>query len=53
MLNYVLKMQAGQKSHLGSDYPFPLGDLIGEFITKNATKDNVVEDIFAQQYWSG
>ena len=47
MLNYVLKMQGSKRVTLGSDYPFPLGDLeIGEFINKMQLKDNVVEDIF-------
>ena len=32
---------------LGSDYPFPLGDLeIGDFITKMDLKGEEVEDIF-------
>ena len=47
MLNYVLNMQGSKRVTLGSDYPFPLGDLeIGEFINKMQLKDNVVEDIF-------
>lgn len=47
MLNYVLKMQGSKRVTLGSDYPFPLGDLeIGEFINKMQLEENVVEDIF-------
>ena len=46
MLRYVLDVAGADKVTLGSDYPFPLGDLtIGEFIeTSNlpqATKDNI------------
>jgi aminocarboxymuconate-semialdehyde decarboxylase len=47
MLNYILKMQGSKKVTLGSDYPFPLGDLeIGEFINEMNLENNVVEDIF-------
>ena len=47
MLNFVLKIQGSRRVTLGSDYPFPLGDLeIGEFINKMQLEDNVVEDIF-------
>ena len=49
MLNYVLKMQGSKRVTLGSDYPFPLGDLeIGEFINKMQLDENVVEDILQQ-----
>ena len=35
MLNYVLKKQGSKRVTLGSDYPFPLGDLeIGAFINQ-------------------
>ena len=33
MLEYILKLQGSKRITLGSDYPFPLGDLeIGKFI---------------------
>jgi len=47
MLHYVLKMQGSKRVTLGSDYPFPLGDLeIGEFINRMNLEKSVVEDIF-------
>ncbi len=47
MLEYVLELQGSMRVTLGSDYPFPLGDLeIGKFITKMGLEDGVVEDIF-------
>jgi aminocarboxymuconate-semialdehyde decarboxylase len=47
MLKYVLKMQGSKRVTLGSDYPFPLGDLeIGEFINQMNLDTNVIEDIF-------
>ena len=47
MLNYILKMQGSKRVTLGSDYPFPLGDLeIGEFINRMNLEQSVVEDIF-------
>ncbi len=47
MLEYVIKMQGSKKVTLGSDYPFPLGDLeIGKFITDHNFDANTVEDIF-------
>ncbi|MCB0760623.1 MAG: amidohydrolase [Flavobacteriales bacterium] len=47
MLEYVLEMQGSRKVTLGTDYPFPLGDLeIGKFITEMGLSDEVVEDIF-------
>lgn len=47
-LKYILKMQGSKRICLGSDYPFPLGDLeIGKFIEdSDLTRENV-EDIFA------
>lgn len=46
-LEYILKMQGSKKVCLGSDYPFPLGDLeIGKFITDAKLSPEVVEDIF-------
>ncbi|MDZ7845336.1 MAG: amidohydrolase family protein [Owenweeksia sp.] len=47
MLEYILKMQGSKRVTLGSDYPFPLGDLeIGQFINEMDLKPQVVEDIF-------
>ena len=47
MLHYVLKIQGSKRVSLGSDYPFPLGDLeIGEFINRMNLEKSVVEDIF-------
>ncbi len=47
MLEYVLKLQGSKKITLGSDYPFPLGDLeIGKFIEDMDLEPAVVEDIF-------
>lgn len=47
MLRYVLDMQGSKKVSLGSDYPFPLGDLeIGRFIEEMGLEESVVEDIF-------
>ncbi len=47
MLDYILKLQGSKKVSLGSDYPFPLGDLeIGKFITEMGLSNEVVEDIF-------
>jgi aminocarboxymuconate-semialdehyde decarboxylase len=47
MLEYVLKLQGSKKITLGSDYPFPLGDLeIGKFIEEMDLDDETKEDIF-------
>lgn len=48
MLEYVLKLQGSKKVMLGSDYPFPLGDLeIGKFIDDMNLPQATKEDIFA------
>jgi aminocarboxymuconate-semialdehyde decarboxylase len=48
MLEYVLKLQGSKKVMLGSDYPFPLGDLtIGKFIDGMNLPKKTKEDIFA------
>ena len=40
-------MQGSRRVTLGSDYPFPLGDLeIGKFINEMNLEDQVVDDIF-------
>lgn len=47
MLEYVLDVQGSKKVTLGSDYPFPLGDLeIGKFIDDMNLSPETVEDIF-------
>jgi aminocarboxymuconate-semialdehyde decarboxylase len=47
MLEYVLKLQGSKRVTLGSDYPFPLGDLeIGKFIEDSDLAPAVKEDIF-------
>ena len=47
MLKYVLDMQGSKRITLGSDYPFPLGDLeIGRFIEEMDLDEKVVSDIF-------
>lgn len=46
-LEYILKMQGSKRVCLGSDYPFPLGDLeIGKFIEDSQLSAAVKEDIF-------
>jgi len=46
-LEYVLKLQGSKKITLGSDYPFPLGDLeIGKFIEEMDLDKGIKEDIF-------
>ncbi|MFM7638049.1 MAG: amidohydrolase family protein [Crocinitomicaceae bacterium] len=47
-LNYILKLQGSKRVCLGSDYPFPLGDLeIGKFIEDSNLPIEVKEDIFS------
>ena len=47
MLEYVMKMQGSAKITLGSDYPFPLGDLeIGKFIEDMNLPKEDIENIF-------
>ena len=44
---YVLKKQGSKRVTLGSDYPFPLGDLeIGAFINQMNLESSELEDIF-------
>jgi len=46
-LEYILKLQGSKCVCLGSDYPFPLGDLeIGKFIEESSLSNEVIEDIF-------
>ena len=47
-LKYILKMQGSKRVCLGSDYPFPLGDLeIGKFIEESDLSHQEMEDIFS------
>jgi aminocarboxymuconate-semialdehyde decarboxylase len=47
LLEYVLKLQGSNRVMLGTDYPFPLGDLeIGKFIEEMDLSKKVKEDIF-------
>jgi len=49
LLEYILKKQGSKKVCLGTDYPFPLGDLeIGTFIEQMNLTTEVVEDMFYQ-----
>jgi len=46
-LKYILNIQGSKRVCLGSDYPFPLGDLeIGKFIEESDLSKNQIEDIF-------
>ncbi len=48
MLQYVLDVAGEDKVTLGSDYPFPLGDLeIGAFIEKSDLPKGTIQKIFA------
>jgi aminocarboxymuconate-semialdehyde decarboxylase len=48
MLKYILKAQGSNRVCLGSDYPFPLGDLeIGKFIQDSDLPQETIENIFA------
>lgn len=47
LLRYVLDVQGSKKITLGTDYPFPLGDLeVGKFIEEMGLSREIVEDIF-------
>lgn len=46
-LKYILNLQGSRKVCLGSDYPFPLGDLeIGKFIQDSDLPQDDIENIF-------
>jgi len=46
-LQYILDLQGSKRVTLGSDYPFPLGDLeIGQFINEMDLDPQAIEDIF-------
>ena len=56
MLEYVLKLQGSKRITLGTDYPFPLGDLtVGKFIDDMTLSKKEKEDIFcnATLEWLG
>ena len=47
-LKYILNMQGSKRVCLGSDYPFPLGDLeIGKFIEESDLSHQEIEDVFS------
>ncbi|MGE0772907.1 MAG: amidohydrolase family protein [Cyclobacteriaceae bacterium] len=47
MLEYVIKLQGTKRITMGSDYPFPLGDLeMGKFIEEMNLTSEEKEDIF-------
>lgn len=47
LLKYILKVQGADKVCLGTDYPFPLGDLeIGKFIEESDINKKDIEKIF-------
>ncbi|NBX37869.1 MAG: amidohydrolase [Flavobacteriia bacterium] len=55
-LKYILNLQGSKRVCLGSDYPFPLGDLeIGKFIEASDLPKAEIEDIFgnAALEWLG
>jgi aminocarboxymuconate-semialdehyde decarboxylase len=48
MLQYVLEMQGSKRVTLGTDYPFPLGDLeVGRFIEEMNLTEEILGDIFS------
>jgi aminocarboxymuconate-semialdehyde decarboxylase len=48
MLEYVVKMVGSKRVTLGTDYPFPLGDLeMGKFIEDTQLSKKAKEDIYA------
>jgi len=53
LLKYILKIQGSNKVCLGTDYPFPLGDLeIGKFIEDSDISKADVENIFCNSILS-
>ncbi len=47
MMKYILEMQGSKRITLGSDYPFPLGDLeIGAYLKEMNLSDEVIDDVF-------
>lgn len=53
LLKYILAVQGSEKVCLGTDYPFPLGDLeVGKFIEESDLGGKVIEDIFCNSILS-
>ncbi|MEX1001989.1 MAG: amidohydrolase family protein [Crocinitomicaceae bacterium] len=53
MLKFILKVQGSEKVCLGTDYPFPLGDLeIGKFIEDSDLPKEDIENIFCNSILS-
>jgi aminocarboxymuconate-semialdehyde decarboxylase len=53
LLKYILNVQGSEKVCLGTDYPFPLGDLeIGKFIEESDISATDVENIFCNSILS-
>lgn len=49
MLEYVLELQGSERVTLGTDYPFPLGDLeVGKFIVDMNLPQPALENIFSK-----
>jgi aminocarboxymuconate-semialdehyde decarboxylase len=47
LFKYILGMQGSKKVTLGTDYPFPLGDLeVGKFIEDMGLEKDVISDVF-------
>jgi len=47
LFKYVLDMQGSSKITLGTDYPFPLGDLeVGKFIEEMGLDEKTIDNIF-------
>ncbi len=47
-LKYIIQLQGSDRVCLGSDYPFPLGDLeIGKFIEESDLSPTQIDDIFS------
>lgn len=53
LLKYILKVQGSDKVCLGTDYPFPLGDLeVGKFIEESDIPKSDIENIFCNSILS-
>jgi aminocarboxymuconate-semialdehyde decarboxylase len=47
LFKYILDLQGADRVTLGTDYPFPLGDLeVGKFITDMNLPQNVIDAVF-------
>jgi len=48
LLNYVLKMQGAERICMGSDYPFPLGDLeLGAYMLEMGLSQDQLNQLFS------